>query len=596
MRNSFLIISVFLFILLAIFGRASVTYANIQVDGVEIPAPFDIDRINSFHSDITINQNGSLSIKETLLYETTLEKHGIYRYIPFKTRRNGLTVHNSLDKIIITDESGKPYPFTRSSENGNLMLKIGDPDITFSGTKTYIISYTAEDVLIETDTGPRLLWDITGEGWQIPVMKTTVRIHSPFAPVMQLTCYSGEFGGNDGLCTGKQENDATAYFAREKYITYGENVTVDLTLSSQNQLTLPTHQQRRIKLIRENFWVIFLPLPTLILAYYWLRYGRDYMFIRPNVFDHHERPTQLRPVFARFPAPMVYEPLDISPGQAGAILDERYDTSDLVADILDLARQKYLRIEQTQEKSLFKSADYTFFKLKEKNATLPLHQQKILSGMFGQSSQVTLSQMKGKFYIHLEKIKNAVFASLYDHTMFTRDPVKTKTIIIFILFGGFFAAVFILIPLFQTLSFNSPLALIGLLVQSPFLILLTINMNQKTAKGFNYMQQARGLKDTIARGKWREQIKEKHLFIEEILPFAVSLGVVEKLSRDMRELGIKPPEYLHTSSIHTWSNAAFISSFSREVGSSMTYNPSSSSSSGGGSSGGGGGGGGGGSW
>lgn len=90
---------------------------------------------------------------------------------------------------------------------------------------------------------------------------------------------------------------------------------------------------------------------------------------------------------------------------------------------------------------------------------------------------------------------------------------------------------------------------------------------------------------------------EKHLFIEEILPFAVALNVVDQLSRDMKELGLEPPKYMGGTNFGT---AAFVSSFTSDLGAGLTYNPSSSSSGGGGfgggSSGGGGGGGGGGSW
>ncbi len=69
----------------------------------------------------------------------------------------------------------------------------------------------------------------------------------------------------------------------------------------------------------------------------------------------------------------------------------------------------------------------------------------------------------------------------------------------------------------------------------------------------------------------------------------------------MKDLDLAPPEYLPVSGLTTWTAHEFVSGFSKEVGSGLSYNPSSSSMggssfSGGGSSGGGGGGGGGGSW
>jgi len=63
----------------------------------------------------------------------------------------------------------------------------------------------------------------------------------------------------------------------------------------------------------------------------------------------------------------------------------------------------------------------------------------------------------------------------------------------------------------------------------------------------------------------------------------------------MKDLNLKPPEYLNDVLITSSSLNSFVGDFSTSA-SNLSYNPSSSSSSGGGSSGGGGGGGGGGSW
>src|SRR5690606_29155757 len=128
-------------------------------------------------------------------------------------------------------------------------------------------------------------------------------------------------------------------------------------------------------------------------------------------------------------------------------------------------------------------------------------------------------------------------------------------------------------------------------------------MPRKSARGVNIMLQARGLKATIQRGAWREKIKEKHLFIEEVFPFAVAFGVVDQLSEHMKQLGEEPPNYMGNAALNAASFQSFAQDFSSQVSSNLTYNPSSSHSSGGsgfssggGFSGGGGGGGGGGSW
>ncbi len=550
--------------------------------------------IESFDTSISVVQKGVLQIQESIVYTTSMEKHGIYRYIPYRYKRGGQTKTVKISNEAVRDEKGKEIPFTVSNDDGNKVLKIGDKDVTFSGTQVYRISYEVHNALEGTDESPKLVWDITGEGWSFPILHSSARVSSPFAAIATANCYSGIVGGDDKKCQVITGTENVGFSYRER-IERGLNMTVEVTFKPGHSLALPSKQERQVKEFIDNLWLVALPLPLLILFAIWWKHGRDYMFVGGNVFDHSDRPTMLRPLFFRDPAPMVYEPLDISPGQAGAILDERYDNQDLVADILDLARKKYIELKQIQEKGFLKAADYSFTKLAEPDSKLPPHQKRILQGLFASGKSVKLSQLKGTFYTELEKIKKDLFDSLTAQKMFVRNPNTARALFASVGIVLYVVLIFLLGPLIGIFSLH-PWAFVVVLLEIGIGIVLLVSMNQKTAKGFNYMQQARGLQETIKRGKWREEIKEKHLFIEEILPFAVSLGVIHQLSKHMKDLGLEPPSYIHGSSVHAWSATSFVNSFSSDVGSNLSYNPSSSSWSGGGSSGGGGGGGGGGSW
>ncbi|MEP7166810.1 MAG: DUF2207 domain-containing protein [Candidatus Woesebacteria bacterium] len=571
-----------------------------------LPATYDPERIGVFESLITVHQDTSITVEEKITYQTFLTKHGIFRTIPYQYNREGFNYTARIKQIIVTDGNGESIPYTQSYEKGNVVLKIGDKNSTFTGTKIYKLSYVVENAIQKSEGDARLYWDITGEGWQIPIDYSTATVRTQVGSIRSAHCYSGIYGGDDRQCVISNTNPTDHNFVYQKRINYGDNFTVDLLLTPQSAFVFPTPQQIVLKQILDNLWMVLLPLPILTLFFIWYRYGRDFMFVRYNVFDQSNREKILRPLFSRFPAPMVYEPLDITPGQAGAMLDEAYDSQDLVADILDLASKKYIKIEQVQEKTLFKNADYSFIKLKEADKDLPEHEKLILAGLFEEKKTVKVSELKGKFYLSIDLIKKSVFTSLFSQTMFTRDPNTFQKKIATVMIGG--GVFFYLILRFSEfflpyLTAFRPeqiiIAVSALLIEGIAGFFLIKNLTQKTAKGFNYMQQARGLKETINRGKWREEIKEKHLFIEEILPFAVALGVVNQLTRDMKQLNIAPPSYFHGTSMNTFATASFLHSFSRDVGTSISYNPSSSSWSsggGGGFSGGGGGGGGGGSW
>lgn len=558
-----------------------------------------VDQIDTFHSQIIINQDTSVTINETLDYRTDIYKHGIYRYIPITYNKDGVKERLMIDQIKVTDDDGDKIPYEQSFDGKNLTLKIGDPDKTFTGEKTYKITYRAEKAINSFDDHDELYWDITGEGWEIPILDSQAEIVSQFAQIEQVDCFSGNFGSNDGLCQ-QQFDSGTALFLYERQINYGDNMTVVIGLNKDNQLLFPTVTDNLISWLKHNWSMFLIPFPLLAMAIFWLQKGRDLQFVSPNVFNMDaKQPTKFKSLFGQR-EPFVYEPLkDLTPGEAGALMDEKVDNQDIVAEILELARKKYLKIELIEKKKLFgKTRDYQMSKLKNADAKLSNVQDYLQQKLFDKKDVVTISSLKGTFYTTMDKVRQMIDKSLVEKKLYTAPPNNMRGMG-FLLMSLSIAGVLGLV-IWQLIPFQIfwPIPLI--MLQIPFCGFLAYNMPQKTAVGTNLALQAKGLRKSIRYGKWREEVKEKNLFIEEVLPFAVSLGVVTQLAKQMKDLNIEPPDYLHTAGLTTWSTSQFVSGFSNEMSSSLSYNPSSSSSSGGsgfgGSSGGGGGGGGGGSW
>jgi uncharacterized membrane protein YgcG len=563
------------------------------------------EHITSFDSQIQINQDGSITITETIDYYTPYDRHGIFRYIPFRYPQKPFVLTAPIRDVSVTDIQEQPIQFEQFKESGNLTLKIGDPDVTFEGPKTYVIQYTVQDAVRQlADGSVDLLWDITGEGWGFPIFQTTATVQTEFATFGEINCYTGAFGGNDSLCGVTAEAGASeAKFNYDQHISYGNNMTVGLVLSADNTLQLPGKWQRQLKFLLDNWLGLVVPLPILIMFWHWYKRGRDFVYYTEQIVPGERKPFQLQPLFSQRRVPFVYEPLvGATPGQAGAIIDESVNDQDVVAEILDLARKKYLRIEGVYDSEKKRQAgqakDYTFIQLKEADSSLPEHQKYLLEGLFKGGSEKKLSELKGKFATTFQKTKELIYQSAQELTWFT---VNAKTAREF----GLAKAIILLVvgaaACFAYLEMGGSLVWLELLViQIPVVLFLGWQMPQKTALGSAMMGQARGLKKSIQYGKWREQIKEKRLFIDEVLPFAVATGVISQLTKDMKALKIPEPAYvagLAGSNPAAWSNS--LSSFSSASTSQLSYSPQSSSYSGGGgggSSGGGGGGGGGGSW
>lgn len=563
--------------------------------------------ISTFESQIEIQPNTDIVIEERIVFHTDVARHGIYRYIPYRYTRNRVSHTAQVRDITIEDEQGRAYQVETTRENGVINLRIGDSDSTFTGDKTYILRYRVEQALQQQDEGDELYWDITGEGWQFPVQSVSATIISPAAEIGQLRCFTGAFGSTDANCTF-EKTASGATLRTISSVLPGENFTIVAQLPRPNQLQFPSEQEKFINGLVSNWWLPVVLLPIVFMGWFWIKKGRDWMFLSPNVFALEETaPRQIRPLLHRLRVPMVYEPIaDLTPAEVGAIENERLESREIVAEIVDLARQKYLKIESNEKKgllgsSLGQSTEYSLKKLASPSKKpLAAHQAYLLKALFKSGDTVRLKDLHGKFATQWEKFQNLVWDSVTQKQFFAEKPstVRGKYLAVCI---TMLSLAFVLATWVMASWVDSFVPMLLVLLQIVPVIFLALSMPRKTARGLNIALQARGLKATIERGAWREKIKEKHLFIEEVLPFAVAFGVVDQLAAEMKRLGEEPPRYLGNAALNAASFQNFSSSFTSQASSNLTYNPSSSHSSGGsgfsgGSSGGGGGGGGGGSW
>ncbi len=579
----------FIFSLFSLFLTASWSIASAS------------EQIDLFASKLEVNQDLSLSIDETITYSTTEEKHGIYRYLPYIYNHDGYKKVLPIKdfKVSVDDQLVK---FDIKKDDQFLLIKIGDPNTTFTGTKKYHLSYRVVNAVEVVNNQVGLLWDVTGEGWQVPIVNSRAEISSQFAQIENADCIVGAVGSQETNCILTIADDhQKALMSSTKVIEYGDNFTFLLQLSKNNQLNIPSKLAIFIDWLKYNWSLLLLPLPLLLMLVWWFKQGRDIQFISSNIFNLDEtRPTKYRAWLSKAREPMVYAPLkDLTPGEAGALVDEKVDIQDVVAEILELARKKYLKIVVKEEKKFFSTKrKYEFIKLKNDSSKLPKVQSYLLKKIFKKKKNVSLDDLKGSFYTSVAKAKTMLEEQLMNKKVYRAKPSKDKVTGVTAFFVLSIAVAFIIFKTYLPINIIWPIFV--LLVQVPFGVMLASNLAQKTAVGTNLWLQARGLRKTIKYGKWRVKINEKKLFIENILPFAVSLGVVQQLYKDMKELEIEVPKYFDAYGLSSLNSLNMIDNFSKEIASDISYNPSSSSSSsfsgGGFSSGSGGGGGGGGSW
>ena len=111
---------------------------------------FVFESTPEFDVNIVIQPSGDLEITETIVQEFgSTPRHGIFRYIP-----NRLRYDDEFDRVypidlmsVTASPPGTPDDVETKDENGNFVIRIGDPDTTITGRHTYEIVYTVKGAM-----------------------------------------------------------------------------------------------------------------------------------------------------------------------------------------------------------------------------------------------------------------------------------------------------------------------------------------------------------------------------------------------------------------------------------------------------------------
>lgn len=542
--------------------------------------------IKKFESEINLNQDLSLTIKEKVETFFLTTRHGIYRVIPYIYNHNGKTIKANLRNLKITDKDGLNVPYEISNYNQSKKIKIGDPEKTIIGQQEYFIEYEVDQVVLDYGDGPEIYWNVTGGEWDVVVEKTGAKLISNFGEITKTECFGCESSFSKNQADFKADGE----------------LTVVAQISKNNQLITPGMLKKTQNLVEGNWGYLLSIIPTSLMIWVWFKNGRDKRYLSDNVYIKPENGKEKSvSAFDRPHLPLVYSPIKgLSPAEIGTILDQKIDIHDVVSEIIELARLGFLKIKKVEKKKILGivEVDYELIKLEKSVTDLNDFQRNLLDSLFDNLYVAKISELKNKFYKKLPRLRSDMYEELNKKGISDGDWEKVQGKWIGIVFILNFSVMFLIISVFIKNTGNVGPMMITILGFIPSII-LAIKVPRRTAWGYSLYRQIVGLKYYLGKGRWREEIMEKNLFLEEMLPIAISLGVVNQLAKDMKDLGMEPPKYFEGVVINNFAHD--LNSFNSSVTTNLTSTPSGNSSWSGGSgfsggSGGGFGGGGGGSW
>lgn len=552
--------------------------------------------ITSFNSEITVNEDSSILVRETIDVYFTMSKHGIYREIPYMFKDDlGGTVITPLKVVSVRNQTGAAWKYQVSKNGSIINIKIGDAKKYVSGAQTYVITYKVENAVLFLEDHDQLYWNVTGNYWNAPINNASAVVALAVkgdAQDLKAVSYTGLYGSEEP--GGYEAVNNTGKFYSKRNLKIGEGLTLVFGWD-KGLVSPPSALQSFLWKInfREN-WVFLFPVIALVfMTALWYSTGRD-----PKV---------------RESVAVMYEPpkargLPLTPAEVGTIVDEKIDQQDITSSIVGLAVKGYIKIEEINKDGfIFKSRDYNLIKVKESDDGLSVFESLLMDRIFSGMPSTLVSDMKNKFYKHLPALRDAINSELVRKKYFLRSPDTVKS---YYYAAGVLSFILVLLAgLYLQKAINSysstgpglfAAVLTGLCVWA-----FARAMPAKTRAGAAAHMEILGFQEFLNRAERDrlERMGDSNLF-SRYLPYAMALGVADNWSRAFEGIYQEQPDWyvspvgMGMFNAHVFSSS--IGSMASSVGSAMFSAPRSSGrggfGGGGGFSGGGFGGGGGGSW
>jgi uncharacterized membrane protein YgcG len=537
---------------------------------------------------ISVNQDASLDVVETINVHFTESRHGIIRFIPYKYQLQSLPAatekaNRQLESggyahTIIENISVDGWKYDVSTQGDYKLIKIGSANQLVDGDQQYVIRYRLLNAINFFQDHSELYFNVIGNRWETTIdsVNFSVELYNSLPETPAYFVATGP--------TGSRENNTITQWTNNKIFT----VHTTSQLNNYEGVTLGIVFPKDF-LVEQNYsmrgiaW-LFMPVIVFIgMFLVWKKWGKD------------EKPT----IQTEY-----YPPENVPPGICGYVIDDKLDRRDLTALIPYWGAGGYLQVRETESSSLFglvKNKEYTFIKLKELPASAMTFEKTLFNGIFEDGNSVELSSLKDKLYKTMSKSKNELIAEIKKDDYY----FKQSTAI-----GCWLAALGMAMLIYGIYALVNAEGIwwrgLAFIAGSIIVFVFAALMRKKTKKGTELYQKLLGFKEfirSVEKDRLREFLKQDENYFDKVLPFAIVFNVADTWKDKLKGLDVPPPKW-YVGNYTTFTTMNFMNSLDHsmnEMSRTFYSAPSSSGSSGGsfgggGFSGGGFGGGGGSSW
>lgn len=356
--------------------------------------------LDKYDVNIKVNEDNTFDVVETITAYFNKPKHGVFRNIPLVNNITRLDGSKSTNRARITNLSvNNKYKVSR--KNGDYVIQIGAANKTITGEQTYVIKYTynlGKDKIKDYD---ELYYNIIGSEWDTAIGNIT------FTITMPKDFDSSKLGFSSGS-TGSTDNSNIKYTVSNNVISGKYNNILGKNEALTVRCELPDGYFSKAKdTIEPVLYIEFIiPLLFLLISFYlWCKFGKDDKVIETVEF---------------------YPPEGFNSLEIGFLYKGYADNKDITSLLIYLANKGYIKITESQRKSLFsKYKDFKITRLKEYDGD-NVNEELFLKGLFLKKSSI-ISLFLDKYEATSEDTLNEVTSSdLYDNFYITMNKISSN--------------------------------------------------------------------------------------------------------------------------------------------------------------------------
>ncbi|NLE74162.1 MAG: DUF2207 domain-containing protein [Actinobacteria bacterium] len=483
-------------------------------------------RIDSMDVVLDVQKNSSVWVEETVTFTFEGSYSYVGRVIPTKNLE-------SLTDIEVLQD-GRPLPQGSAAGTWETFME-GDSRIIkvnfalTDASATWVFRYRASGSVFFFDEGDELRWYVFDADTPVPIgrVRATVKLPEPVPPE-QMTV---------ALNTGSSvDRDYSTPAAGEAVFEAG---------------LVPPHT---------NYWVV-VGFPKGVVNFEWT-FKRVLAAVVPRagfvlpiaVFlgmlliwrkRGRDDPSGAHAKYVSEP------PSDLSPGLAGALIDEEANVTEVTATIVDLARRGYIDMVEDKEGKLFTKSIMTFRKLKEFD--LSGFELKVANALFSKDKDsVSTKELKNHFYKHVQPICNAIYNEVTSRGFFYGNPQKVRQRWVSIAIGAaiVLGGLSFLMATYDIAGWGY--WAFGSIVSVVIVFVFSSKMPQRTAKGAEETKKWEAFRNYLRDlTRFQDMSSAKETF-EKYLPYAIAFRVEKDWVRRFQDMQVPAPTWYHPVFIPTY--------------------------------------------